>query len=369
MSQVDVQISGSGAVASSLALALCQQGLRVALSPARPPGDAPDVRAYALNAASRELLLRLRVWDALPADAVTPVYDMRVYGDADDAALGFSAWDQGADALAWIVDAAELDAVLHDALRYAAHLQRSDKSQPAAALHVLAEGKDSTARAARGISFERHSYEQVAIAARLVSDRPHEDIATQWFRSPDVLALLPSDRPRGGASFALVWSLPRARATELAALDDAAFESELAQATQGRCGTLQLAGARASWPLALALAGEVCGPGWVLVGDAAHVVHPLAGQGLNLGLADVATLTAVLAGREAWRELGDERLLRRYARARALPTRLMAGLTDGLLHTFATERPLWRELRNRGLTLVNRAGPVKRWLTARALGH
>lgn len=368
MSQVDVQISGSGAVASSLALALCQQGLRVALSTLRPLADAPDVRAYALNAASRELLLRLRVWDALPADAVTPVYDMRVNGDADGAALDFSAWDQGADALAWIIDAADLDAVLRDALRFAAHLQRSDEPQKAA-LSVMAEGKDSGARAARGITFERHSYEQVAIAARLTSDRPHEHTATQWFRSPDVLALLPFDRPQAGASFALVWSLPQDRAASLAALDDAAFEAELTQATQGRCGALRLGSARASWPLALALAQEVCGAGWVLVGDAAHVVHPLAGQGLNLGLADVAALTAVLVGREPWRDLGDERLLRRYARDRALATRAMAGLTDGLLHTFAVERPLWRELRNRGLTLVNRAGPVKRWLTARALGH
>lgn len=369
MNRVDVQIRGSGAVASSLALALSQQGLRVALSaPRAVEGGASDVRAYALNAASRDLLQRLKVWDAMPADAVTAVYDMRVFGDEAGATLEFSAWEQGADALAWIVDAAALDAGLGDALRFAANLERGEHAGDAA-LTVLAEGKHSAARAALGIGFERHAYGQQAIAARLSSDRPHDGVATQWFRSPDVLALLPFDRPTPGRSFALVWSLPGDRASAMMALDDAAFELELNRVTGGQCGALRLCGPRAGWPLSLALAQEVCGPGWALVGDAAHVVHPLAGQGLNLGLADVQTLSAVLAAREAWRPIGDERLLRRYVRARALPTRAMAGLTDGLLHTFAADRPLLRELRNRGLTLVNHAGPVKRWLTARALGQ
>jgi 2-polyprenyl-6-methoxyphenol hydroxylase-like FAD-dependent oxidoreductase len=113
------------------------------------------------------------------------------------------------------------------------------------------------------------------------------------------------------------------------------------------------------------------GPGWALVGDAAHVVHPLAGQGLNLGLADVACLARVLAERaerEPWRPLGDQRLLERYARERAAPTRAMALLTDGLLHLFASEQPLLKELRNRGLSLLDLAAPLKRTLTSRALG-
>jgi 2-polyprenyl-6-methoxyphenol hydroxylase-like FAD-dependent oxidoreductase len=117
----------------------------------------------------------------------------------------------------------------------------------------------------------------------------------------------------------------------------------------------------------LARAERVCGRGWVLLGDAAHLVHPLAGQGLNLGLADVTTLAKVIAAREPWRDLGDEKLLRRYERERLVPTWAMGQLTDGLLQLFSHPAPAARELRNRGLTLVNHLAPVKRWLTARAL--
>jgi len=371
MNNFDVHVLGSGIVGRSLALALARAGLQVGLQaePARTGGD--DVRAYALNAASVELLSGLKVWNALPSGSATAVLDMHVQGDADGAVLDFSAWQQQVGALAWITDAAVLERELAAAVRFAPHITVVEPGAPVrAALTALCEGKASAAREALGVSFERHDYGHQAIAARLTSTRPHQGIARQWFRAPDVLALLPFDTPQPDRSYALVWSLPTERAQAMLALDAAAFEHELMQATAGDAGVLTLASERAAWPLMQATASAWCGPGWVLLGDAAHVVHPLAGQGLNLGLGDVAALVNVLKQREPWRALGDEKLLRRYARERLAPTWAMGQLTGGLLQLFtpnAQEAPALRELRNRGLTLVNRLSPLKRWLTARAL--
>jgi 2-polyprenyl-6-methoxyphenol hydroxylase-like FAD-dependent oxidoreductase len=364
----DVCVRGSGIVGRTLALALSRQGLAVALH--APPHDAAreDVRAYALNAASVALLDSLKVWNALPVDARTAVFDMRVEGDAAASVLRFSAWQQQVRELAWIVDAAALEAELASAVRYAPHVTVTADAVPARLL-VLAEGRASAMREQLGVAFETHDYGQTAIAARLCSDAPHGGLARQWFNAPDVLALLPTDRPQVGHGLALVWSLPTPRAQALLALTEAEFEAELMNASQSAAGTLALTSGRASWPLALARAERVHGPGWVLVGDAAHVVHPLAGQGLNLGLGDVAALVHVLAAREPWRDLADPKLLERYARERALPVQAMAALTDGLLRLFAHPAPWARELRNRGLGLVEAAVPLKRWLASRALGQ
>jgi 2-polyprenyl-6-methoxyphenol hydroxylase-like FAD-dependent oxidoreductase len=371
MTRQDILVRGAGAVGLCTALALSRQGLRVALLGSLAEPERPDVRAYALNAASVRLLAQLKVWDAIPADARTAVHEMHIEGDAPGAALQFSAWQQSLSELAWIVDAAELERALRAAVRFAPHVTAVTAEVPAA-LQVLAEGRDSATRERLGVRMPRQAYGQRGIAARLVSPQPHAGLARQWFRSPDVLALLPLDRPafegRAGHGLALVWSVPDARADALMALSDADFTLALMDATAGASGELALASGRAQWPLALAHADALCGPGWVLVGDAAHLVHPLAGQGLNLGLGDVATLAAVLAAREHWRPLGDARLLARYARERRGPVRAMAQACDGLLQLFATPQPLVRELRNRGLTLVNHLPPLKRLLTARALG-
>lgn len=404
MNRFDVCVQGRGAVGQALALSLARLGLRVALVGTARAGG-PDVRTYALSARSVALLRQLRVWDALLAatpSAATRVTAMQVQGDAGGS-LEFSAWQQRVTELAWIVDAAALERELATALRFSPHVTLTESDQPAE-LQALCDGRDSLRRAALGIEVERFDYGQRAIAARLDCDRPHQNTARQWFRAPDVLALLPFDLPpldepsavaaaRGeeacapapgtqadpsaanaaeaaGRGYGLVWSLPDARAEELLALDDRTFEQALEQATQGEAGRLRLRGARAAWPLRLAHAKRWYGLGWVLLGDAAHVVHPLAGQGLNLGLADVQTLAAIMAERqrrEPWRALGEERLLARYARARAAPTWAMSRLTDGLLQLFAHEATPLEELRNRGLSLVNHLSPLKRWLNDRAL--
>ncbi|MEO8155342.1 MAG: FAD-dependent monooxygenase [Rhizobacter sp.] len=367
MKRFDVCVRGSGIVGQSLALSLARQGLQVALVSDAAGTPREDVRAFALNAASVELLRGLKVWDALPPHAATAVYDMHIEGDSPVGLLEFSAWQARFSELAWITDAAVLEQALASAIRFAPHITLM--SSPAeAALTALCEGKASSAREALGVVWDQQDYGHRAIAARLVAEKVHANTARQWFRQPDVLALLPFDSPEPERSYALVWSVPEVRAQELLALDAPAFERALQEATAGSCGPLCLAGERASWPLMLARAQAWCGTGWVLLGDAAHVVHPLAGQGLNLGLADVAALAAVVSEREPWRDLGDARLLRRYERQRKLPTVAMGQLTDGLLRLFSHERPALRELRNRGMTLVNHLPPLKRWLTSRALG-
>jgi 2-polyprenyl-6-methoxyphenol hydroxylase-like FAD-dependent oxidoreductase len=369
MVQADILVRGAGAVGLAAALALSRQGLQVALLGDLSEPTRPDLRAFAMNAASVRLLQSLKVWDALPADARTAVYDMHVQGDADGAALDFSAWQSSVSELAWIVDAAELERALRAAVRFAPHVEVVSAVVPAP-LQVIAEGKDSALRQALGVQMPRESYGQRAIAARLLSTQPHAGLARQWFRCPDVLALLPMDRPlfegRTGHGLGLVWSLPEARADELMLMSNTDFNAALMDATAGAAGDLSLASERAQWPLAVAQAQSLHGPGWVLVGDAAHVVHPLAGQGLNLGLADVAALADVLAAREEWRPLSDPKLLSRYARERQLPVRAMVQVTDGLLRLFASNTPLLKELRNRGLSLVNHLPPIKRVLTRQA---
>ena len=368
---IDVCIRGAGIVGSTLALLLARERLRVALvaQPATPAASGqPDVRAYALNSASRALFEAVRAWpDAAQA---TPVHGMQVHGD-EGGEVNFHAQAEGVDALAWIVDVPALEQQLSEALRYQPLVTRVDAPQPAA-LTVVCEGRASATRAEFGVQFDVQPYAQHAIAARLVGEKPHGHVARQWFAGGEILALLPlggAQPPAGGNSVAMVWSVRQERVPALMQLSPAEFAAQLDAASHGALGRLTLAGERAAWPLQLARADRWCGPGWVLAGDAAHSVHPLAGQGGNLGLADAQALAGVLREREYWRAVGDTKLLRRYERARKADVLAMGAATDGLQQLFAQDNAAVGWLRNWGMKGFELTGPLKHWVARQAAGR
>jgi ubiquinone biosynthesis UbiH/UbiF/VisC/COQ6 family hydroxylase len=233
---------------------------------------------------------------------------------------------------------------------------------------VAADGAGSAVRAAAGISAEEHGYDQTAVVANFAAERPHQSTAFQWFSDQGVVALLPLPDHGGSPAVSLVWSAPAALAAELLAADPDALAQRATARSNNALGRLTPLGAARGFPLKQMKVAHLVGPRLALVGDAAHVVHPLAGQGLNLGLADVSELLAVTGGREVFRDTGDPVVLRRYARRRAEPIGLMGLATDGLARLFGIDDPLARRLRNGGMSLVNRIGPLKRALIRQALG-
>lgn len=359
----DICVRGSGIVGRSLALMLARERLRVALieSPS-PAGE--DVRAYALNAASRELLTSVRAWPEAPH--VTPVLAMDVAGD-DGGQVHFSAALQGTQALAWIVDVPALEDLLAQAVRYQPQIETMATPQ-AAALTVVCEGRHSSTRDEFGVTWDVTPYGQCGIATRVQCEKPHDGIARQWFAQGEVLAFLPLSAPDGN-SVAVVWSVNEPRSGELLALAPQAFADQLAQASHSALGAVTLSSARASWPLQLAQARRWTGPGWALAGDAAHTLHPLAGQGLNVGLQDVAELARVLRERAYWRSLGDARVLRGYERARKADLWMMRAATDGLQQLFAHTGAAPQQLRNWGMRGFEHSGLVKHWVARQAMGQ
>jgi 2-polyprenyl-6-methoxyphenol hydroxylase-like FAD-dependent oxidoreductase len=370
----DICIRGAGVVGRTLALLLARERLRVALvaAPVASVEPAGDVRAYALNAASRQLLDALRSWPD-PAHA-TAIAQMQVFGD-QGGAVHFDAATQGVDALAWIVDVPALEARLAEAVRYQPQVEVVSEPVPAA-LTVVCEGRASRTRSEFGVAFEVTAYEQHAIATRLTCERPHGQIARQWFLPDGILAFLPLDGAQGN-SVAVVWSVLKEQVPRLLALAPQEFTQRLEAASQGALGALQLQGERAAWPLQQAQAHRWCGAlpaqggqarSWVLAGDAAHNVHPLAGQGLNMGLADAQTLARVLHGRDYWRSVADLRLLRSYERERKAAMLPMGLATDGLQQLFARAEAPWQALRNWGMKGFERSGPLKEWMARQAMG-
>lgn len=367
----DICIRGAGITGRTLALLLARERLRVALvAQAEPPNGHSghsDIRAYALNAKSKQLLESLRAWpDDISAKAATPVLAMQVHGD-DQGEVNFSAKDTGAEALAWIVDVAPLQAQLAQATQFQALIETVDAPVPAT-LTVVCEGSASQSRQEFGVDFDVTPYAQRAIAARFDIAEPHAQCARQWFAQGDILGVL----PLFGNSVAIVWSVNEARAETLMVMTAKDFAVAVQTACQGIFGEMVLQGERAAWPLQLARAtrwvGVHEGVAWVLAGDAAHTVHPLSGQGLNLGLADVADLAGLLAKRDYWRSVADAKLLRQYERSRKLDAALLAGATDGLQRLFAQNGSFWQRLRNQGMSGFDRSRLAKNWVAQQAMG-
>ncbi len=382
----DLIVVGGGAVGASLVRAA--RGLSICLvaaalpDPAAPPGSTFDSRVYALSPGNVAFLRQIKVWDSIPAERLTPVYSMQVHGDEADAKIAFDAYRAGVSELAWIIEDRELQAALWRALETqdgltivaparcstlsldsTACITLEDGRRMEADLVVGADGADSFVRDAARIHASSAAYGQTAVVANFTCERPHGNAALQWFQGGPVLALLPLP----GDRVSMVWSLPTERATQLMARSPAEIAAEATDASRGRLGSLELISEPQAYPLRRLSAERMVLAHLALAGDAAHVIHPLAGQGLNLGLQDARSLGALVAGREPVRGPGDLRLLRRYERERSEDILSMRAAVHGLHSLFDAKGGAVRRLRNAGLNLTDRLGVIKQQLLRHAL--
>ena len=386
---LDIAVVGGGMVGAAAALALVRAGFATALLEAREPSpwsaeQEVDLRVVGLAPSSIALLDGLGVWKAIRDARSGPYAHMHVWDAENGASIHFDAADEGRDLLGYIVENNLVQWHLWTALEAAGvqrlcpadvrafeaqedriQLELADGQTLAARLLVAADGAGSPLRKLAGIDTRGREYGQRAVVAHVRTERPHQGTAWQCFLPDGPLALLPLADGRSS----IVWSLPDEEARRVLALDDPAFMAELGVASDFRLGRVVGTTARAAFPLKLQLATTYQAERFVLLGDAAHAVHPLAGQGVNLGLRDVVELRDTLvAARDAGRDIAAAHVLRRYARSRRSADTLDALGFDALARIYGWRASPLVAARSLGVTLIDRLTPLKRRLANHAAG-
>ena len=386
----DIVIIGGGMVGASLACALADSTLSIAVIEGHEPladwpADSFDIRVSAITRASENLFRRLDAWDEMVALRVQPYEAMEVWDATGDGHIHFEAADLGEANLGHIIENRVITRALLNRLRACdnidyrcpatakrlllrsdrAQLQMDDRNLIETQLVIGADGAHSWLRHQAGIEVEERHYGQTAVVTTVQTEQHHEDTAWQRFLPTGPLAFLPL--PEGRSS--IVWSTSAEEAGHLLALDDDDFMAELGEAFAQRLGAVTTVGPRGAFPLKGRHAKQYVKPHLALVGDAAHTIHPLAGQGVNLGLADVEELAAVvLAAHHTHRPFGSFKTLRRFERARRGDNLLMLDAMGAFKSLFSNDTPGLRELRNLGLNLADHSGPLKNLLVAQAMG-
>ncbi len=389
-SNYDIVIVGGGMVGAALACALGNSSLKMALldhAPAPPStGKEYDPRVSAITLASRTLFENLAVWEGMERRRVAPVREMQVWSGKGSGEIHFNAAEIGEPALSWIIENSVIQTALIERLHQftnvhylcpvdIADITLADNGAVVtlmdgrclnAKLLVGADGADSTVRHAAGIETQSLNLHQKGIVATVTTEKPHEQIARQGFLATGPLAFLPLGEAH---TCSIVWSADTARADQLIGLDAAAFINDLQNAFGNSLGAIQTVSPRAAFPLALSHAKVYTAPHMALVGDAAHTVHPLAGQGVNLGFLDAATLAEVLLDAAAKnKDIGAHEVLWRYERWRKGDNLAMISITGGFKYLFGNGLPVVSQLRNLGLDLTNAATPIKNLIMRRASG-